>query len=155
MKRILLTALLGLFAVTAASAQTTVDSGHSSIEVAVKRAFASGSDVCIDLIITSRGNWDKIVLHGDSEFYDDEGSRYTSGIHYRDYGVYFERDNERMGGACQLNIVKDIPRKLRIIVKNVDEYASSFLLIKLPYLGNNTTLNSCTMTIKNLPITRN
>ena len=139
-------------------AQVKVSSGSSCIDVAVKRAFAQGDDVYVDLIITGLSNWNMVYFHGrrgDScKFFDDEGNVYQSQDLYGNGKVNFEVDGEQWYSECRLIIEKNVPRKIRFIVKNVDEYATSFPKISLRYYGNGTSANDCCITIQNLPITR-
>ena len=65
---------------TAAFAQTIVGPGAPSLGVTVKRAFVSGADVCIDLVITNLGNYESISFNlWDSKFYDDVCLIFPSG----------------------------------------------------------------------------
>lgn len=131
-----------------------VDPGSTAIDVVVKRCFARGNDVMMDLVVTGKSRW-KVVAFLDNHcvFYDDEGNRYMGGLVNMGYQLLFEVDKNRHN-QCHLDIEKDIPRKVRLILKDVDEYAASFPLIKLRYYGDNTSANDCTIVIKNLPIDR-
>lgn len=155
MKRLFVLFILLMAPLNSLVAQTTVNSGSSNIDVQVKRCFASGDDVSIDLMITGRGAWKTLVFQPDGcVFYDDEGNRYTGGLYGRsEYRVIFETQESRHY-QLYLAIEKDIARRVRIIVERVDEYASEFSLIKLPYMGDGATGLEGTITIKNIPITR-
>ena len=48
---------------------------------------------------------------------------------------------------------KALPRKLRILVKDVNEYAASFTYIKIPYVANDHG-DEAYIAIRNLPISR-
>lgn len=52
-----------------------------------------------------------------------------------------------------LDVAQDVPRKFRLVVKGVDEYASSFALVKIPYFGDNNS-STYTIIVKDFPITR-
>jgi len=140
--------------------QTKISSGSTNIDVQIKRAVVNGDDVFVDLIITSRGSWSflEIMTRNDMgsvgcRFYDDEGNLYQSGS---SSVMQFEIDGARSYWFPKIQIERDIPRKMRIIVKNVDEYASSFSSIRIPYWGNggSKTEDLNVITIKNLPIIR-
>lgn len=128
-----------------AYAQVKVSSGSSGIEFNVKRAFSRGNEVCIDLLITNMSNYDSIAfLLSSSKVYDDEGNEYTQNAIYKEGPATY-------GG--KIDIPRDVPRKVRIVVSNVDEYASAFPLIQLEYeVYNPSSYGPKTLTIKNLPI---
>lgn len=131
-----------------------VDPGSTAIDVVVKRCLAQGNDVMMDLIVTGKGRWKVVAfLNNHCVFYDDEGNRYMGGLVNMGYQLLFEVDKNRHN-QCHLDIEKDIPRKVRLILKDVDEYAASFPLIKLRYFGDNDSYNDCTIVIKNLKIVR-
>lgn len=131
-----LSALLTVCLISAASfAQVSVSSGPPSIDVQVKRTIANGDDVSIDRMITGRSTRSVIAfLDNHCMFYDDEGNLFPGGIQDQNYKIFFEWDGKRYG-QCHLPIERDILRKVRIIVKDVDEYAPAFSLIKLHYYG--------------------
>ena len=57
-----------------------VDPGSTAIDVVVKRCFAQGNDVMMDLIVTGKGRWKVVAfLNNHCVFYDDEGNRYMGG----------------------------------------------------------------------------
>ena len=127
-------------------AQTTVNGGASEIDIAVKRAFVRGNDVCVDLTITNNSNWSSISFNlWDSKVYDDEGNEYTKNS--------LSKDGPSTYGG-KIDIPREVPRRVRLVVANVDEYASSFTLMKIEYEGWNPSSNPRTLTIKNLPIIR-
>jgi len=146
MKRLILF-IVALLSVNILSyAQTTVNSGAPEIDIAVKRAFARGNDVCVDLTITNNSNWSSISFNlWDSKVYDDEGNEYTKNS--------LSKDGPSTYGG-KIDIPREVPRRVRIVVANVDEYASSFTLMKIEYEGWNPSSNPRTLTIKNLPIIR-
>ena len=148
MKHLIVTIILLITGFVYSGAQVRVDSGATEVEMKVKRAFSRGNDVCIDLIVTGLSSWENIAfwwLDSERKIYDDEGNFYER------KQIYFEADGERKD---IIPIERGIARKVRIVVKDVDEYASSFALIKLRYYGNNTSDNPRMLTIRDLPITR-
>ena len=159
MKRFAALFLFSLFAILPLNAQsekteTEVDPGSTAVDVVAKRCFAQGNDVMIDLIVTGKGRWKVVAfLNNHCVFYDDEGNRYVGGLVNMGYQLLFEVDKNRHN-QCHLDIERDIPRKVRLILKDVDEYAASFPLIRLRYFGDNDSSNDCTIVIKNLPIDR-
>ena len=131
-----------------------VSPGSTAIDVTVKRAVAQGNDVFVDLMVTSRSSWKVLAFLSDHcVIYDDEGNLYRGGLVNMEYRVLFEVDGSRHN-QCHLEMERGIPRKVRIIIRNVDEYAASFPLIKLRYYGDNTCSNDNTITIENLFIKR-
>ena len=149
MKRILFL-LIALVAVSSVcSAQVNVDSGNTAVEMTLKRCLAQGDQVIMDFVVICRVNANYIYYY-EPDVYDDEGNLYhhiPGGQTYHNYII----DGNNKGSSGELVLEKDIPRKMRLITKHVDEYASTFLLIKIPYAVNN---GRYTATIKNLPINR-
>ncbi len=146
-RRIITILTLLLLTGTAALAQTYLEPGAPSLGVTVKRAFASGADVSIDLVITNLGNYESISFNlWDSKVYDDEGNEYTRSA--------LSKDGPSTYGG-KIDIPKDIPRKVRIVVHNIDEYASSFPMAKLIYeVYAPASYGPKTLVIKDLPISR-
>lgn len=147
--RRLIIALAALFAVLPVSfAQMTVTAGSAEISVEVKRAIAQGNEVAIDLFVTSlTASWGGLDLANRHMIYDDEGNLYER------YSVQVVAD----GGGTYVNLEKDIPRKFRVVVKEVDEYASRFLLARIRYQArkpNGDGIKESEITIRNLPIER-
>lgn len=147
MKRFFLSALLLLAALLPVFSQMKVSVETPDLDVQVKRAFAQGDNVCIDLMITNQGNYESIYFDfWATKIYDDEGNEYT--------GNALSKDGPGTFGG-KIDIPRDIPRKVRIIVHNVDEYASAFTLTKFVYeVYNPRSSGSKSLTIKNLPITK-
>lgn len=146
-RRIITVLTILLLSGTAALAQEIVSSGSPSVDVKVKRAFTSGADVNIDLVITNHGNYESISFNlWDSKVYDDEGNEYTRSA--------LSKDGPSTYGG-KIDIPKDVPRKVRIIVHNIDEYAASFPMAKLIYeVYAPASYGPKTLVIKDLPITR-
>ena len=163
MKKLLLFAAISLYALTS-FAQVSVSSGNPNLDVKVKRSFAFGSDVAIDLIVTSNTDWETIcfgVIMGSKIgviIYDDEGNMYDNEFEVRKYNgsrIWFESDGEQSYEARIVRVSRNIQRKVRMIIKDVDEYASSFSQITIGYCGNNNSKYAGKIIIKNLPIARN
>lgn len=154
MKNFLTFCLCLLASSTISFAQVQVSSGNSSIDVKVKRAVAQGDDVFIDLIITSNGSQSIFQYFGDPvTVYDDEGNMYMGeNGQWVKVKIDFEFDGKQ-SRSFRFPIERGIPRKMRVFVRGVDEYASAFTIVKIPYMGDNSGFTG-TITIKNLPITR-
>lgn len=147
--RRLIIALAALFAVLPVSfAQMTVTAGSAEISVEVKRAIAQGNEVAIDIFVTCfTASWGGLDFGYFQKIYDDEGNLYDRN------SVQVVGD----GGGNFVNLEKDIPRKFRVVVKEVDEYASQFLLGRLKYMARKPdggSIKESEITIKNLPIER-
>lgn len=157
MKRIafvLITCMLSL----SAFAQVKISSGTPNIDVKVKRCFALGNDVYVDFLVAGNGRWENIYFNGyDAQVFDDEGNMYKGGFmggrDYR-YGISFEYDKKSNVPSCTLDIPRDVPRKVRVKITDVDEYASQFVKITIPCEGNSTNANPFEINIKALPISR-
>ena len=156
MKKIIIAVALFLCAFLA-PAQVSVSSGNLGVDVKVKRAIAVGSDVYVDLVFTIGNSWKQLEIHTRNDmgepgvrFYDDEGQLYQSGSNET---MQFDVDGKISYWYPKLIVEKNVPRKMRIIIKNVDEYATMFSSVRVPYLGENDR-NIYVITIKNLPITR-
>lgn len=134
-------------------AQVSVDSGSCDVDMQVKRAVARGSDVCVDIVCTVRNAWTALVFTSagrkeNMRIFDDEGGFYGDCV--------FVVDDKPSTYHGWLNVAKDVSRKIRFIIKNVDEYATSFPLMEVPYSGQGKTGGAvdCKLVIKNLPISR-
>ena len=152
--RILICCIAGvLISAGALFAQVSVDSGSFDVDVQVKRAIARGSDVCVDIVCTVRNSWNALVFQKNNRkdsirIFDDEGGFYSECV--------FEVDGRQSTYQGWLNVAKDTPRKIRFIIKDVDEYAAGFALMELPYYGQGKVGGAmdCKLVIKDLPISR-
>jgi len=156
MKRFIILLSCLFLSVPQVFSQVQVSSGNPELDVQVKRAVAEGNDVFIDLMITCYADWDVIrLIHRDRLcFFDDEGvlyhgDEYNGGI----IRIFFFIDGEKNSGHALLKVARDVPRKLRILVKDVNEYAASFTYIKIPYVANDHG-DEAYIVIRNLPISR-
>lgn len=142
----------------ALTAQVSLSSGTPNIDVKIKRCFAKGNDVYVDFLMTSNGKWSQIVLKGDvSKAFDDEGNMYKGGFmggHDFRYGISFEYDRTNNASICFLEVPRDVPRKVRMKITDVDEYATKFITMTIDCTGDNSSANPFVITIKNLPIQR-
>lgn len=152
MKKILLAISLFLVLSAPCWAQMSVSCSLSSVSVQVKRCFAQGDDVLVDLIVTGTGRVQKMYFSHYSEAYDDEGNKYYVSVINAPFYIQFECDNRTGLSGFWLDVPKDVPRKVRMRMLGADEYASSFPLIKIPCDGDDSTHG--VITIKNLPINK-
>ena len=154
MKRLIVSVLFMLAVLFSVSAQQpSVSTSSTSLSVTVKRAFAQGDDVCIDLLVTSHTKWEVVSLHA-CKVFDDEGNYYvmsSSTFQVSDERIDVMIDDKR---SCFLAVAKDIPRKVRVIVRDVDEYATAFTRMDIEWWGERNSGNIVETVIKNLPITR-
>lgn len=152
MKRIVIILAIIIGSISAAYAQSSISTSHLSFDVSVKRCIAKGQDVYIDMILTVNNNWKFLTITRDgfrlrSAIFDDEGN------HYGNQNLWFEVDG-KINFDAFVEIVRDVPRKVRVIIKNVDEYATELSSIELVYVGPTSEYVGL-ITIKKLPITRN
>ena len=157
MKKFISFTLYVLFLSVAVSfAQTKINTGNSAVSVQVKRCFEDAGDVKIDILLTVNQALEsraRFVIGSGSDsikLYDDEGGIYKGGQLDTNSGVFYEYDGKAING-CYLDIARGIPRRFRIVVKDVNEYATAFPLISILY---NIAGYYFTMTIKDLPITK-
>ena len=155
MKRSFLLFLLLTLVTLPVSAQPSIDPGSPSIDLAVKRCFVSGNTAYLDMVFTAKIDIKAIVIHNQggnysTVFYDDEGKRYSG------YGkVLFEIDDRQDPYHGYLEVSRDIPRKVRVVVPNLDRFAAEFPLITMNYtMETRSGSNWYTLTIKNMPIDR-
>ncbi len=162
MKKFIVAFILCLSAFSA-FAQVYVSSGNPDVDIKIKRAFSSGSDVVIDFLVTSSTIWESITFGTLPAndigvlVYDDEGNLYDNKFTTQKYAgsrIWFESDGERSYQVRNVKIARNIPRKVRMIIQDVDEYASSFSEMTIGYYGNNDGRYAYKIIIKNLPITR-
>lgn len=159
MKRIVFALLACLISITS-FAQVSISTDSPNVDVTVKRAFARGENVYLDLLITCHNRWEYVGVSGCTA-YDDEGNYYDMWKPSRTPGQFrmdvLDENGERIphtSGSSIIYVARDIPRKVRILIKEVDEYATSFTLAKIEWRGNNDRNLIFNSTIKNLPITR-
>jgi hypothetical protein len=126
-----------------ASAQVKCTSSNPDYTIAYKRTIVADNTVFVDFTVTYYGNEQVYFRIYDPKIYDDEGNIYS----FSSYNVV----NVGNTGKNGADIEPDIPIKVRIPIKNVDEFATLFNKMILPY-GNGYDKN--TFTITNVPIPR-
>lgn len=133
----------------AKSGKLSVNTGNPSVDIRLKRCRAVGDDVEIDLIITSHQKWTVInYIPEESQCNDDRAHA------YKGENFVFVIDGERQQRNPDLITEQDIPRKLKVIIKDVDEDATAFKSLKILYSGDGNKERKYTMNFKNLPIKR-
>ena len=158
MKRLLLFVAVAL-SVAVASAQS-VKFSAPDVEVKFKRCIAMGSNAYIDLVMT---NWtgkdlnpycyNRVSLDGVNHFtsaYDDEGNMYKG---FTNLSVLVGGENVSNG---RFAFPREIPVKIRVYIKNLNEYASEIKLLKLAFIGMVPTdyYGYAVLEIRGIPITR-
>lgn len=145
MKRIIFCLLFSVLSICAFG-QVKCTSSNPSYELTYKRSVVAGNSVIVDFLVTLYGNETKEFRVYEMTVYDDEGNVYNfkaNGTGCVDVGNT---------GNNIIYIEPDIPVKIRITVKNVDEYSTLFKKMIMPF-GNGYDKNSFTIT--NIPIPRN
>lgn len=126
-----------------ASAQVKCTSSNPDYKIAYKRTIVADNTVFVDFTVTYYGDEQVYFRIYGPQIYDDEGNIYS----FDSYNVV----NVGNTGKNGADIEPDIPIKVRIPIKNVDEFATLFNKMILPY-GNGYDKN--TFTITNVPIPR-
>lgn len=149
MKHLFVSIALLLSSITALYAQPSVNSGSSELSVTVKRAYAEGSNVIVDFVVTSYSPiWVGLDFsESETAVYDDEGNLYEFGK-----GLYIKCDRDRY-----LKVERDIQRKFKLVIADADEYASSISLAKIYYVARKEGgdgVKRSFITIKNIAISR-
>lgn len=146
---------------TSGTASRLVDDGKikaitdvDGLVVKVKSCTANdnGNVVIVFTLENQTRNDMKLTLSkGASEVYDDEGNVYK-GHCYSDVITFALNDGTSLpGDGCSVNVSlpSGILTKYKVKIKDVDPVASMIKLVKIPFMGNKTSL-----TFKNIPITR-
>lgn len=144
MKR-LFTLTISLLIATIAFAQVKCVSSNASYEITYKRSFVSGSSVIVDFLVNNYGNETNYFRIYSITAYDDEGNVYN----FESYGTGCVDVGNTGNNSADLE--PDIPIKVRITLKNVDEFSTIIKKLILPF-GNGYDKNSFTIT--NIPIPR-
>lgn len=150
MKRILLLSLLALLSISAL-AQPKITCSVMDLSVSVKRCFAKGDIAYADLLLTNKSNKDMTFFVAPQRATDDEGCSYVNGVHTILYLI--------INGSNELYYKYFIPAegfiRVRVAIKDLDEYATAFQYLSLitDPAGYNSNSGK-TVVIRNLPITR-
>ncbi len=159
MKRLLLFVAVAL-SVAVASAQS-VKFSAPDVDVKFKRCIATGNNAYIDVVIT---NWmgkdvnaycitkESMANYGHhfTAAYDDEGNMYRP----------FSEISILVGGENVLSdhfyLPREIPVKLRVYIKNLNEYASEIKLLKIAFrsISPADSYGAALLELRSIPITR-
>lgn len=142
MKKVIIL-FLALCCTVIASAQVKCTSSNPDYKIAYKRTIVADNTVFVDFTVTYYGNGQVYFRIYAPQIYDDEGNIYS----FDSYNVVNVGNTGRNGA----DISPDIPIKVRIPIKNVDEFATQFYKMIIQY-GNGYDEN--TFTITNVPIPR-
>lgn len=134
------------------SAQVKIDTGDPYISLQYKRTIVSGNTVMVDFVMTNFKNIEiEACLYNfvNLSFTDDEGNVYDNNSFKIDIGN---------SGQETAVFSPEVPLKVRLILTNINEYATAITSINYPYYymtdpGRIATHR--TMKIFNIPIPRN
>lgn len=157
MKRLFLLIVATLF-VSVGYAQS-VKFSAPDIDVKFKRCICSGNTAYIDLVMTNWSNKDISPMPILSD--PCNNSRYTSA--YDDEGnMYKFLTNLGLiigGEVCSggpFNLPREIPVKVRVFIKNLDDYARTITMLKVAFYHTASVERNgaALLEIRNIPITR-
>ncbi len=162
MKKLFIIVISLLFASTA-FAQVKCVSCDTDFEMTYKRSFVSNNAVIVDFLITYHGQGTaaygknrtsiKVTQGANTCIYDDEGNIYKGYMTVEGDPTNIIA-NVGNSGTCYAELESGIPVKLRITVKDVDEYATSFVKMNL-YCTFGYGDGSGIISATNIPIPRN
>ena len=155
MKRLALILLFTLFAMSGYA--QTIKLNAPAVEIKFKRCIASGGSAYVDLVMT---NWSEKEIRGEcvwrepmasydnyyTAVYDDEGNMYRDSLSFSFAG----ESSNSFYAPCE------IPIKVRIYIRNLDEYASEIKLLKMAFRGMPSAepYGAALLEIRDIPITR-
>lgn len=154
MKRLFII-IVSVFAASAMHGQVRCSTDYPDLELKYKRTTVSGSNVYVDFTLTYHGKDEMGIRISDGNntiFYDDEGNIYKGqGLS----GMGERKNNNIIADVGNANsdyglLPSGIPIKLRMLIKNVDEYATSFPKIIIGF----SSYGWYEMQISNVPIPR-
>ena len=157
MKR-LFTLIIAICAVSisAAFGQVKCISSNMDFEMTYKRTFVSNNAVVVDFVITYNGNGNRYfeISEGNETYiYDDEGNVYrgTNIAGWEPANIIVNVGNTGKRGT---ELPSGVPVKVRITIKDVDEFATLFPKMDLScYFGDGKGWHP--ISISNVPIPRN
>ena len=155
MKRIILIALC-LFSFITAFGQVKCVSSNIDFEMTYKRTFVSNNAVIVDFLITYNGNGSRrfeVSQDMGTCIYDDEGNVYRgqTTASMNPINIIVNIGNTGQNG---IDLQSGVPVKVRITIKDVDEFATLFPKMDLScYFGDGMGWNP--INISNVPIPRN
>ena len=106
--------------------QVKVENTVPYFDVQFKRAMVKGNSLIIDLSFVNTSRYDTYILVSPGAIIDDEGTRYKT---------WYTEDNR--SNKYELTIPAEITQRLRFVIKELDEYATSFQVIDFEcYVSN-------------------
>ena len=158
MKRLALILLFTLFAMSGYA--QTIKLNAPDVEIKFKRCIASGGSAYVDLVMTnwSGKEFSGLLTHQEqmasasydnyyTAVYDDEGNM------YRHNSLSFSFAGE---SSYSFYAPCEIPIKVRLYIRNLDEYASEIKLLKMAFRGMPSAepYGAALLEIRDIPITR-
>lgn len=143
----------------AQDAPLKIVTGHPDFNVQIKRCAASGSTIVVDMLLSNIGatDIDVIQLFGTAwrrgEVYDDEGNIYSEPngkrillrlANYKEYRDYTD----------EFRMLADVPMRVSVRIDGFSTTAERIALLKLGVNCKQWGLNEKSITIRNIPITR-
>lgn len=154
MKKLILI-ILGFLTCITAFGQVKCVSSNVDFEMSYKRTIVSNNAVIVDFLITYYGNGSRefSIEEGNTTIvYDDEGNIYRG---YTTAGNTPTNIFANIGnsGSNKVVLQSEVPVKVRLTIKDVDEYATLFPKMELScYFGDGKGWHP--ITISNVPIPR-
>lgn len=156
MKRLALILLFTLFAMSGYA--QTIRLNAPDVEIKFKRCIASGGSAYVDLVMT---NWSEKEIRGECVWKEPMNSydNYYTAV-YDDEGNIYRYDylSFSFAGESSMSFYApcEIPIKVRIYIRNLDEYASEIKLLKIAFRGmpSSEPYGAALLEIRDIPITR-
>ena len=156
MKRLALILLFTLFAMSGYA--QTIKLNAPDVEIKFKRCIASGGSAYVDLVMT---NWSGKEIRGERVWKEPMNSydNYYTAV-YDDEGNMYRHDSLSFSFAGESSnsfyAPCEIPIKVRIYIRNLDEYASEIKLLKMAFRGMPSAepYGAALLEIRDIPITR-
>lgn len=127
--------------------------GHPDFKIEIKRCAASGTNVVLDLVVTNVGANDvkEFKVHGSgyaTKFYDNLGNIYEKDIYVK------IANKEYTSSIHEIRLVSGLATNFSILVKDVDQRATSFALVEPDIYSTDWGITNQTVKLRNIPITR-
>lgn len=156
MKRLALILLFTLFAMSGYA--QTIKLNAPDVEFKFKRCIASGGSAYVDLVMTNWSGKEFSGLLTQQEMMASYDNYYTAV--YDDEGNMYRHDSLSFSFAGESSnsfyAPCEIPIKVRIYIRNLDEYASEIKLLKMAFRGMPSAepYGAALLEIRDIPITR-
>lgn len=154
MKKIIIT-LLFIVSSLVSYGQVKCICEEPEYEMVYKRTVVRNNDVIMDFTMTyhGKGNGFLAIYENNATFYDDEGNIYEARQTIEGDRINMIADIGNTGKPVQY-LESGIPIKVRITLKDVDEFATKFVKIRLS-CAHGEFAESSEVLISNVPIPRN